>query len=193
MPKAGGSLPSVSRQSELIANVVASLGASMLGGPIIEFLLRHRARRRFSDYLSEKSYIPSMRSTTREEAIAELVEILPLPATVEREEVLQAILARERQMATGVGECVAVPHARMPALPSPVLGIGFSRVGIDFDAPDGKPANVICLLLTPESDQSAQLELLGDISRSFLSPSFRAKALAARSYDDLLSLLGGRR
>ena len=51
-------------------------------------------------------------------------------------------------MSTGIGDNIAVPHARLKEIESPSVIIGLSRDGIDFDAPDGKVAHLIFMILT---------------------------------------------
>ena len=70
-------------------------------------------------------------------------------------------------MPTGIGQGIAVPHARLDGLLAPLVGVGLSEGGIDFDAPDGIGAQVICLILTPLQDNGAQLEILADIAATF--------------------------
>ncbi len=64
-----------------------------------------------------------------------------------------------------------------------------SRAGIDFDAPDGHPAHVIFLLLTPIDDNGAQVHILADIARRFSGPGFVDKVLEVGNYTELLALL----
>ena len=96
---------------------------------------------------------------------------------------------RERMMPTGIGLCVAVPHARLHGLNRPVICLGLSCDGIEFDAPDGERSRMIFLILTPSEDDGAQLELLADISRTFLSQTLREGGLKVGSFNEFLALL----
>jgi PTS system fructose-specific IIC component len=69
------------------------------------------------------------------------------------------------------------------------VGVGLSRLGLDFDAPDGQPAHLVFMILTPPDDDSAQLELLADISRIFRDPAMRERAQDIRSFTELLALV----
>jgi mannitol/fructose-specific phosphotransferase system IIA component (Ntr-type) len=60
---------------------------------------------------------------------------------------------------------------------------------VDFDAPDGKPARLIFLLLTPTRDSGSQLDLLAEIGRTFRQEHLRAKVLSARSATEFLALM----
>lgn len=92
-------------------------------------------------------------------------------------------------MATGIGKGVAVPHARLPGLNGPLVGFGFSAAGVDFDAPDGEPAKAICLILTPQDDNGAQLEILADIAATFKDEEMRERAFRLSGYTEFLALV----
>ena len=64
-------------------------------------------------------------------------------------------LAREAVLSTGIGNGVAMPHTRLEGLRSPLVVVGLSKGGIDFDAPDGHPAHVILMILTPVGQAEA--------------------------------------
>ena len=87
---------------------------------------------------------------------------------------------------TGIGHGVALPHARLEALTEPVVVIGVSDAGVDFDAPDGEPAHVIFLILTPQRDAGAQLEISADVGRLFSRPDMLERVLRTRSYAEFL-------
>jgi mannitol/fructose-specific phosphotransferase system IIA component (Ntr-type) len=67
--------------------------------------------------------------------------------------------------------------------------VGISPAGLDFDAPDGEPARIVIMILTPLEDSGAQLELLAEVSRLFRLPEVRERALSARSFTELRALL----
>lgn len=62
------------------------------------------------------------------------------------------MLQRENAMGTAIEEGIAVPHARLAVLKRPIIIFGRSLVGIEWNSPDGKPTQLIFLILTPEGD-----------------------------------------
>ncbi len=100
-----------------------------------------------------------------------------------------AVWAREEALSTGIGNGVALPHARIEGLKAPVIVAGISYNGIDFDAPDDKLADIIFLMLTPKDDPGAQLEIASDIARLFRHPETLSHAHSAKNYTDFLALL----
>ncbi|BCR06024.1 hypothetical protein DESUT3_30930 [Desulfuromonas versatilis] len=172
-----------------VALVVMALVTSLISGPAIQAVLRLRKPRRFINYLKARAFIPRLQASNREAAIRELTQVLAPLAALPPEEVAQAVLAREALMPTGIGHGVAVPHARLDNLATPLLGVGISCAGIDFDAPDGRPASLVFLLLTPREDDGAQLEILADISRTFRDKPMRDQALEACGATEFFALV----
>lgn len=179
----------VIRERMFVALVVMALVTSMMSGPLMERILKRKKPRRLIDVLVSKAFQPALAARDREEAIAALARGMALGAPVVAEHIAAEVWKREQIMATGLGNGLAVPHARIEGLAAPYVAIGMSRDGIDFDAPDGVPARVIFLLVTPADDDVAQLELLADIARTFGREEVREKALAISNYTELLALI----
>ncbi len=179
----------VIREPMFIALVVMALATSLMGGPMIQRILRRKKTRRFTDFLKPKAFLAPLAAQDRREAIAELSRAVSGVAGLKPEAVRAAVLEREEIMPTGIGEGVAIPHARVEGLTAPVVGLGLSEKGIDFDAPDGNPARIIFLLLTPVSDDGAQVELLAHIARAFRHAPTREKILRVTDYTEFLGLL----
>ena len=88
----------------------------------------------------------------KESVLRSVVEIFHLPADVNRELLLRVILAREELGSTGIGDGIAIPHARNPIIlniPEVTISLCFLEQGIDFGAIDGKPVNCLFTLITP--------------------------------------------
>jgi mannitol/fructose-specific phosphotransferase system IIA component (Ntr-type) len=105
------------------------------------------------------------------------------------QEVEKAVWSREEALSTGIGNGVAIPHARIHGLRQPLVVTGISPSGIDFDAPDDKLSHVIFLILTPTRDPVAQLSIASDIARLFRDPSMVEKALCAPNFKDFVALV----
>ena len=82
-----------------------------------------------------------------------------------------------------------MPQARLSGLKAPIAGVGFSEAGIDFDSPDGDPAKMIILLLTPEGEHRNQLEVLADIARTFRPGEMLHRAMSAANHLEFLALM----
>ena len=121
--------------------------------------------RTLADLLRVESILAPMPGSTREKAIAALVAVLPISAAAAREELLAAVLAREAAGSTGIGEGVAIPHARSTCVSAPLLAIGRAAAPIDFKSADGLPVTLVFLLAVPAAEPSFHLKTLAAISR----------------------------
>jgi Kef-type K+ transport system membrane component KefB/mannitol/fructose-specific phosphotransferase system IIA component len=178
------------RSRMFVALVVMALVTSVMSGPIMQRLVRRRRPRRFTDFMSARAFVDELDAVDAAGAIGELAEAaaaatrdLDAPAAA------AAVLAREQLQPTGLQHGVAVPHARLTALAAPVVAIGLSQRGIDFDAPDGAPARIVVLILTPTHDDGAQLEILADIARRFQDAELRDQIVHVRNFRELIALL----
>ncbi|NUP90524.1 MAG: cation:proton antiporter [Candidatus Sumerlaeia bacterium] len=176
-------------QRMFVALVVMALATSLMSGPAIQRLLQRERPRRFTDHLSGKTFVCPLRAQDRRGAITELAEALA-PSTGLAPGVIDAAAwAREEIMSTGTGGGLALPHARLPSIRAPAVALGVSPEGVDFNSPDGEPAHLIFLILTPAEDGGAQLEILKDIAKTFRDTGLREKATRARTHTEFLAAL----
>lgn len=171
-----------------VALVIMALGTSVLSGPMMQRILRRVRPIRFADYLSERSFAGHLSARSRWEAIQELCNAIARSAGMDAQILSDAVWQREQLMATGLAHRVAVPNARIPGLREPVVALGLSRGGIDFDAPDGQTAQIICLVLVPEEDDGAQWTILADISELFADARMREQTMRVYGYTELRAL-----
>lgn len=173
----------------LVALVIMAIITSLMSGTVMQAILRRKTVRRFIDHLHARGFINPLQAQDRESAIAELALAAAAITGLNGKAIEAAVLQRERMMPTGLGLTVAVPHARMHGMHKPVVCVGLSRQGIEFEAPDGERSRMIFLILTPSEDDGAQLEILADISRTFLDPSLREAALRVTTFTEFIALL----
>jgi PTS system nitrogen regulatory IIA component len=104
--------------------------------------------------------------------------------------VFDAVLMRERLSGTGVGEGVAIPHAKVAGLAQPVAAFARLDPAVDFDALDGRPADLVVMLLAPADRGGDHLKALARITRALRRADVRDRLRAARGKDDILAALG---
>jgi len=84
-------------------------------------------------------------------ALQAAVQVMPLPETINRELILQILLAREALASTGIGEGIAIPHARNPVIlhvRESFISLAFLERGVDFGSLDGKPVYALFNLVS---------------------------------------------
>jgi fructose-specific phosphotransferase system IIA component len=123
------------------------------------------------------------------DVIRELTAVLDAEnAVVDLEQLLAAVIQRERESSTGIGSGVAIPHAHEDSIRREFLAIGISRAGIEFDAIDGEPVHIVALLATPKKHQKRHMELLASLSRLLQDPDVRARLLAANDVEAVIEV-----
>jgi len=171
-----------------VALVVMALVTSITSGGIIDRVLGRPKPVRFWTFAAPRTFIPELLSHDRFDDAAAGDRTLA-DSGVDPAQAAAAALARERVMGSGIGGGVAVPHARLPGIAQPLIAIGRSAGGIDFRAPDGSPAKLVVLLVTPAEDPTVQLRLLSSVAEVCQSPHTVGKLTDARSWTEFLAAL----
>jgi nitrogen PTS system EIIA component len=118
--------------------------------------------------------------------LGSMVAVMPLPEEVDRQFLLQLLLARESLGSTGMGRGIAVPHVRNPIVMhvrQPIVTLGFLSQPVDFAAVDGLPVHTLFAIVTPTI--KAHLHLLSRLAFALQQPEFSA-AIAGRSRDEAI-------
>ena len=134
----------------------------------------------------------NLKSSTRDAVLRELVEAIPAIASQpdSQETLLRALREREQLYSTGIGDGIALPHARnalVGLVHSPVIVFGRHAHGIPYGAIDGVPARLFFLLVAPTVTQ--HLAVLARISRLLRDPNVRQELLMADSPDKALGAI----
>lgn len=119
--------------------------------------------------------LPRFRAESRKQAIDALAEALGKATGLNPRDISDAVMQRERLGSTGVGEGVAIPHARLPGLSAPVGGVMLLNEGVDFEAVDERPCDIIFMLLAPMNSGADHLRALAQVSRALRNPDIREK------------------
>lgn len=142
-----------------------------------------------SDLLDPATVRVGMPGRDKDAVLDALVDLLDgHPAVDDLEQVRADVHARERQMSTGVGKGLGLPHARSGAVRETVAAFAVMREGIAFDSIDARPVRLVFLLVGPEGERSRHIRLLSRISRLMNQDEFRASLLAAETPEAALGL-----
>jgi nitrogen PTS system EIIA component len=120
-------------------------------------------------------------------ALRAVVEVIPLPDEVDRNFLLDVLLARESLGSTGVGDGIAIPHVRNPIvmhIPKPMISVCFLENTIDFMALDGRPVHTLFTILSPTI--KAHLNLLSKLAFALRDGQFNAAILQRASREQIL-------
>lgn len=145
---------------------------------------------RIQDLLDGNLVIDDLAATDKPGVIREFADLIASRGNVrDREALVRVILEREAQGSTGIGDGIAIPHAKSSEISGMIVAFGRSGRGIDFQSLDGKPAHLFFLLLTPENQPSEHLKTLARISRIMRSAELRERLKACGSKQEILSLI----
>ncbi len=144
---------------------------------------------RISDILSA-SRIKVLSSTTKREAIEELVDLLARHDDVtDSQRALQAVLEREMTRTTGIGGGLGIPHGKTAAAQNIVMALGKASTPIDFDSIDGQPVSLMLLLISPVSKAGPHIQALARVSRLMSSELLRRKLSQAPDSQSMLEAI----
>ncbi len=177
------------RNRLFVALVIMAIVTSMMSGPAMRLILRLGKKRRLQDALSSKLFTRELQAFSSRMAIHELTTMACEAAGLNTGEVEAAVWEREETLPTGIGYGIALPHARIEGITNPIVTIGFSDSGIDFDAPDEKPAYIIFLILTPADDPDSQLEITAELAKLFRENGMTERVLKTKSFTEFLALV----
>jgi Kef-type K+ transport system membrane component KefB/mannitol/fructose-specific phosphotransferase system IIA component (Ntr-type) len=170
-----------------VALVVMALFTSLVSAPAMHFLISRRRALTLKDVVSSKLFAPSLQAHTRLGALQQMCKLAADAVSNAPERLLRIVSERERVVSSGWDEGLAIPHARVDGLTRPLVVVGKSERGIDFDARDGKPAKLIMLILT--GDNQSQHDLLGDASKLFSRKEAVERAVGATNFVELVAAL----
>ncbi|MFG2501286.1 fructose-specific PTS transporter subunit EIIC [Streptomyces sp. NPDC048441] len=144
-----------------------------------------------SGYLTEQTVKVQLDSADKDSAIREMANLLASTGKVnDVEELVRTALRREAQGTTGLGEEIAIPHAKTDAVTSPVVGFARSSEGIEWGAIDGTKAKLIFMISVPEAAAGDEhLRILALLSRKLMDTGFRERLEAAPDEAAILEVL----
>jgi len=140
-------------------------------------------------YIREELINLDLLSEQKDDAIRELVQLMEnAEGMVDFERFLEDVFERERLGTTGIGDGIAIPHARTDAVDQLVIAIGRSAHGVEFESLDGKKVKLLFLMGTPRGSVSHYLKILAQLTRLLKEGAFRDKLLEAQDKGTVVSL-----
>ena len=145
---------------------------------------------RIVDLLNKDSILLNGAPKSKTEAIDMLVDLQMKSGNIsDREIYKQGILAREEKGSTAVGEGIAIPHAKSSAVKAPSLAAMTVPGGVDYEALDDEPSDVLFMIAAPDTEADVHLEVLSRLMTLLMDEDFRAKLLSAKDTDEFLSVI----
>ncbi|TFD92903.1 PTS fructose transporter subunit IIABC [Jeotgalibacillus sp. R-1-5s-1] len=145
---------------------------------------------KITDLLTKQTIQLSLASTEKQGTIDEMVDLLDRAGKLnDAKAYREAIQAREDQTTTGIGEGVAIPHAKTKAVKEPAIAFGRSVSGLDYESLDGQPAHLVFMIAATEGANDTHLQALSRLSVLLLKEEVKQGLLDAKTPDDVISLI----
>ena len=144
------------------------------------------------DILSREQIITDLRAANRWEAIDELIDNLVATGKIgaqHREAIVAVVKKRETSMSTGIGFGIGIPHASTDLITEVVGSLGRSRTGVNFDALDNQPVNLVMLFLVPQGQFQKHLHTLANIAKLLHKAEFRQDLEQAPDAEAMLKII----
>jgi PTS system fructose-specific IIA component/PTS system nitrogen regulatory IIA component len=144
------------------------------------------------DILNESNVLFDFQASTKEEVIQKMVDHLVSIGELEfekKDDIVSALLHREKSMSTGIGSGVAIPHCSVPFVSELKSVMAISPEGIEFDSIDGKLVNILILLIVPKSKFQEHIKTLAMIAKTLNQAEEREKIVASKSVEEIKSVL----
>ncbi|MDB5327910.1 MAG: fruA 2 [Phycisphaerales bacterium] len=147
---------------------------------------------KLKEFIVQDAIIADLKSTSRDEALQELVTALAGAGAIPEsavEEIVAALVKREKNGSTGFGKGVAVPHVKHASVKKMAGGIGRSEAGLDFSALDGQPVYSVFLLLSPDNAPQQHLQAMNIVFSNLQKDMFRRFLRQSESRQKIVDLL----
>ena len=145
---------------------------------------------KISDLLIKDRISLDVKSTTKVDIIKELASLHEKTGVLNNYDgYVEALMAREAQSSTGIGEGIAIPHAKTKYVKKPALAMGRKPEGIDYDSLDGEPATLFFMIAAPDGANNTHIETLARLSQLLLDDDFKEALENAKTSDEVLEII----
>lgn len=133
--------------------------------------------------------LPSLKVGNKKTALHEISRVAGRLVGRDERDIFETLLQRERLGSTGIGDGIAIPHGKLPRLDRLFGLIARVEKPIDFESLDGRPVDLLFLLLAPEGAGADHLKALARVARVLRDPSILERIRATRDADALYAVL----
>lgn len=141
-----------------------------------------------AEFLSPDAVIPNLDACCKREALSMLADKAAALTGVPADKILPALMEREQLGSTGVGRGVAIPHGKIEGLGSIVGVLARLDEGVDFEAVDDQPVDLVFVLLAPSNASAAHLKALAKVSRLLRDERVREALRGAKTQEALFAI-----
>ena len=149
-----------------------------------------RATKDILALLEPEHFIMDLKGETKEEIIAELVDVLAArDSRLDREQILADVLERESSMSTGMDYGIALPHAKTDGIANSAAVIGIKKEGVNFESMDGKPSRLFVLIVSPKKACGLYVQFLAAVGAILRDEAVREAVICSATPQEAVDLL----
>lgn len=144
---------------------------------------------KISEHLKKERIILELNASNKKEVIEEMASVLKgAPEIIDFDKFLEDVFQREALGTTGIGQNVALPHARSSNVKDFLICFGRSKKGVEFESLDEEPVHLVFLIGNPKEDVQNYLKTLAHLTRMFKKEDFRNRLLNAQTAEDVIEV-----
>ena len=140
-----------------------------------------------TDLVAPNAIIPALKVNNKKQVLQELAARAAALTGQNEKTIFDTLMQREKLGSTAVGNGIAIPHCFTDEVPDLLITVARSRTGLEFDSFDGKPTQVVFLLMGNRQEHSLHLKALARIARLIKSTSFIEKIVASSTVEGMVS------
>ncbi len=145
---------------------------------------------RIRDLLAPESICLNGAATDKKDVLNQMVDLMAKSGKVsDKDNYLAAVFAREEEGTTGVGDGIAIPHGRCAGVSKPGLAAMVLPAGVEYEALDDEPVNLIFLIAAPEGAGNVHITILSKLSMMLMDDAFTASLRGAKSVEEFLEII----
>lgn len=145
---------------------------------------------KITDLLSEKSIELNVKAKDKNDIINKMTELMLNTGRIkDLNEYKELVLKREEEGSTGVGEGIAIPHGKGKCVTEPGLVAMVVPEGVEYNALDGKPVNLLFMIAAPDTNSNIHLDVLSRLSTMLMDENFKNKLISAKSKKEFLEII----
>ena len=145
---------------------------------------------RITELLDKRSVDLNAAPKSKKEAMDMAVELMAASGKVQDKEAYRALVyAREEESTTGVGEGIAIPHGKGDCIDKPGLAAMIIKDGVDYEALDDEPVNILFLIAAPDTKDNVHLDVMSKLSMMLMDEDFRNNLINAKDVDEFLAVI----
>ena len=137
--------------------------------------------------LGKENVFLDLKSSSKEDIIKEMIDRLVVSGKIkDREAALEAVLAREEKMSTGMENGIAIPHGKTDSVDHLITAVALKKEGMDFESIDGQASKIFIMTISPLSRSGPHIQFLAEVSKLLKEPEAREMLLAARTVEEVI-------